>query len=237
MVEADEQNKWFRDFQAGFLSGIRPSHKDRIESLLSESKAQLHQDLFALSSLNFKSDGFFVEVGAGDGVHLSNTFLLEQRGWRGILAEPAEGWQPELKKNRTASLDYRAVWSSTGERLLFKETNPPTLSTLSKSNPEDMHFASRQTSNDYLVSTVSLKDLLDQHSAPQLIHFLSIDTEGSELEILESFDFSCYSFAVVCLEHNHTSSKDKIRALMASHGYERVVALDTLFDDWFTRIP
>lgn len=63
------------------------------------SKAQLRQDLFALSYLDFKKNGYFVEFGATNGVDLSNTYLMEKEfGWNGILAEPAVVWHKDLKK-------------------------------------------------------------------------------------------------------------------------------------------
>ena len=56
-----------------------------------ESKSQYRQDLFVLSELEFKRDGFFVEFGATNGINGSNSFILEKNfGWKGILAEPAK---------------------------------------------------------------------------------------------------------------------------------------------------
>jgi len=234
--DAGSQEKWLLDFQEDFLVSINQSKRSRVEGLLRKSRAQLHQDLFVLSSLDFPETGFFVELGATDGVWLSNSFLLEKSGWTGILSEPARIWHTPLQENRRCIIDNRAVWSSSGKTLIFKETKLPQLSTLSNSNPRDMHAEARENSLDYEVSTVSLTDLLDQHHAPKVIDFLSIDTEGSELEILKSFDFSRYSFKIVCLEHNYTSSREKLQLLMSSQGYERVLSPDTLFDDWFINI-
>ena len=77
-----------------------------------ESKAQLKQDVFALIENDFKRDGFFVEFGAANGVHLSNTYLLEKEfGWRGILAEPARMWHADLQRNRTCAIEMDCVWS------------------------------------------------------------------------------------------------------------------------------
>ncbi|MEL6721375.1 MAG: hypothetical protein AAFP82_21930 [Bacteroidota bacterium] len=75
--------------------------KTKLLQLLPSSKAQLKQDLFVLSQLNFKKEGYFVEFGATDGVQLSNTYLLEKSfAWKGILAEPARCWQEQLQQNK-----------------------------------------------------------------------------------------------------------------------------------------
>jgi hypothetical protein len=69
--------------------------------LIKKSKAQLRQDLFVLTHLDFKTHGFFVEFGATDGIHLSNSYLLEREfHWSGILAEPAKSFEVALRQNR-----------------------------------------------------------------------------------------------------------------------------------------
>ena len=90
--------------------------------ILSNSKSQLGQDLFTLSQLGFKRNGFFVEFGATNGIDFSNTYLMETKfDWKGILAEPAKLWHPSLNKNRSASIELDCVWKATGETLLFNE--------------------------------------------------------------------------------------------------------------------
>ena len=62
----------------------------QVMKYLSKSKSQLRQDLFVLSFLDFKTNGFFVEFGVTDGIELSNTYLMEKEfAWSSILAEPA----------------------------------------------------------------------------------------------------------------------------------------------------
>ena len=86
-------------------------------SNIERTHAQLCQDLLVLFLLNEKQDGYFVEFGAMDGITLSNTFLLESKyGWRGIAAEPARCWHQELRRNRACSVDYRCVWSKSGDQ-------------------------------------------------------------------------------------------------------------------------
>jgi FkbM family methyltransferase len=201
---------------------------------LEHSKAQLRQDLLILSLLNDKKGGFFVEFGATDGIGLSNTHLLETRyQWSGILAEPARCWHPALTRNRGCNIDTRCVWHSTGEVLSFRETAEPALSTIADYGKEDMHREARERAVEYDVPTVSLRDLLRMHDAPRRIDYLSVDTEGSELEILEAFDFSEYDVDIITVEHNFTRSRESINRLLSGNGFFRIFPELSQFDDWY----
>ena len=207
------------------------------KSLLDKSKSQLRQDLFVLSELNFKKNGFFVEFGATNGIDFSNSHLLEKEyGWRGILAEPAKLWHQDLIANRTAIIDTRCVWRETGRTLMFNETEAPELSTLNSHINSDLHAQERQKCSQYSVETVSLIDLLIQHNAPNEIDYLSIDTEGSEYEILEKFDFNRFQFNIITCEHNYSSSRDKMFRLLIQKGYQRIYQKISQFDDWYIKI-
>ena len=86
----------------------------------------------------------------------------------------------------------------------------------------------------YQVETISLSDLLDAHNAPEEIQFLSIDTEGSELEILENYDFKSRKIKSICVEHNHQNKpRSSIRAWLCSHGYKQVLGRISKWDDWY----
>lgn len=201
-------------------------------AMVPESKAQLGQDIAALAFNNFSQNGFFVEFGATNGLDLSNTYLLEKRfGWRGILAEPAKMWHRELAMNRDAILDLRCVWKSSGENLPFTEAAE--LSTIQTFTGADQHSATRGNKASYSVETVSLADLLNQHGAPRHINYLSIDTEGSEFSILESFDFKSYSFSFISVEHNHTQQRSDLHNLLSQNGYKRVLENFSDWDDWY----
>ena len=64
-------------------------------------------------------------------------------------------------------------------------------------------------------------DLLRENDAPFEIYHLSIDTEGSEFEILSRLDFSAYRVRVITVEHNFTPVRERLRKLLESHGYVR----------------
>lgn len=205
-----------------------------------DSKAQLGQDLFVLSELGFKKNGFFVEFGATNGVDLSNTYLMEKKfEWNGILAEPAKIWHSELKLNRSSSIELDCVWKTTGDILLFNEVNDDfhsgELSTIDSFSNSDKHTKERKFANKYEVKTISLSDMLKKHNAPKIIDYLSIDTEGSEFVILNNFDFNEYDIKIITCEHNNTPMREKIFALLSANGYVRKYTEFSLFDDWYVR--
>jgi FkbM family methyltransferase len=92
----------------------------------------------------------------------------------------------------------------------------------------------KQHGETYDVKTISLNDLLDKNNAPEYIEFLSIDTEGSEYEILKDFNFTKYSVSIFTIEHNYIDSqREKIKELLESNNYERIFVDHSKWDDWY----
>lgn len=208
--------------------------QEEIDAFDEKSKAQLKQDMFVLAELGFKRDGYFVEFGATNGVDLSNTYMLEKElGWTGILAEPAWVWHEDLIKNRTAKISFDCVWSKSHELLSFNQSSSAELSTIDDFSNSDLHAEARKTGDKYEVYTVSLLDLLKKYKAPKEIDYLSIDTEGSEFEILNAFDFDAYKIKVITCEHNYTPMREEIYKLLTSKGYTRKYTEFSRFDDWY----
>ncbi len=202
---------------------------DEVRSIIDNSRSQLDQELFAAAASGFKRAGFFVEFGATNGKDLSNTAVLESElGWSGILSEPGKLWQEELHSNRNCIISTKAVWEESGLELEFLEDSE--LSTLDAFRQSDAH---KRRGKTYAVETISLMDLLRTNDAPKHIDFLSIDTEGSELQILSSFDFNAYSFGCICVEHNYTGKREHLFSLLTSKGYRRVLEHVSQFDDWY----
>jgi FkbM family methyltransferase len=198
------------------------------------SKSQLGQDLLALIGSGAKKPGFFVEFGSADGVALSNSFLLEKElSWSGILCEPSRSWHEDLKRNRSCIVDTRCVYSRTGEQISFSENYIGELSGITEFTGSDHHGLINRTTDSYQVETISLLDLLKHHNAPEHIEFLSVDTEGSEFEILNAFDFSQYTFGAICVEHNYLENRPKVKQLLLANGYRQVYPELSDFDDWF----
>jgi FkbM family methyltransferase len=221
-----ENNSVFQNDQTKFLEYCAKNRK--------ASYSQLFQDLLVLYLLKEKANGYFVEFGAADGMFLSNTYLLEKNfNWNGIVCEPAKSWENDLRKNRSSIIDYRCVFHSSGLQLPFLDVKNNELSTLQSYSQSDLHASNRTVGDQYLVETISLRDLLDQHNAPQVIDYISIDTEGSEFDILRVFNFDKYQFRIITVEHNHTEMRTEIYNLLINNGYSRIFKDLSGFDDWY----
>jgi FkbM family methyltransferase len=225
-----------RNADVEFLLAMDPAQFHNLIGAVPRSKAQLRQDIFVLAELGQKRHGYFVEFGATNGVDLSNTWLLEKEyGWTGILSEPAVVWQNALRENRSCIVDTRCVWTSSDRVADFSQTEVPELSTLQQYEASDMHRDHRKNATHYGVQTVTLLDLLETNGAPRDIDYLSIDTEGSEFEILNGFDFDRFHFSVITCEHNYTPMRQKIHDLLTSKGYRRKFEHLSCWDDWYVK--
>jgi FkbM family methyltransferase len=200
------------------------------------SHAQFLQDLWVSYELKSARNGYFVEFGGSNGVKFSNSCYLERElGWTGIVAEPARIWREALFASRRCALDTRCVWTVTGERLLFNQPPIAAHSTIDSFSDSDSHADTRKDGERYEVETVSLMDLLAHWNAPERIDYLSMDTEGSELAILEAFDFSRYDIRLITIEHNHTDKRQPILELLERNGFRRKFEPFSRVDDWYVR--
>lgn len=213
-------------------ASVRNDGGKLIKDLVSGSHSQLVQDIVCVLVCEQKREGYFVEVGVGDGETLSNTLLLERDfGWRGILAEPADRFESAIRGKRRAILDTRAVTAQSGDTLVFEE---------------DIHLGELsglagvreprgdQTLRKYQVKTVTMDDLLDQHDAPEYIDYISIDTEGSELQVLDGFSLNRRKVGLFTIEHNFNLEKiAALREKLIPLGYRQIFAEISSFDIWF----
>ncbi|MCP9880849.1 FkbM family methyltransferase [Cyanobium sp. A1C-AMD] len=210
-----------------------PAQDEGPQRWQSLSRSQLGQDLWVLEQLGWKQGGYFVEFGATDGVLLSNSWLLEKHfSWRGICAEPNPKLFERLQQNRSCRLSPACVYRTSGERMQFVLADA--YGGLEHLGQDDQHVDKRNAYaavGDLIeVTTTSLMDLLDQQEAPVVIDYLSIDTEGSELAILEGIDWNRYQFRCITVEHNFTEQRQGIQTLLEAQGYQR---REQQWDDWY----
>lgn len=202
--------------------------------LLRHSKSQLRQDVHVLLRNNMKENGYFVEIGAHDGISFSNTYMLEQIfNWKGIVVEPSPQFNTLIRKNRSCFVDTRCVYTKSNKIVDFVEHKSSSLSGIQCYNDANRAELSGKESRVIQLNTISLNDLLGHYEAPSIIDYISVDTEGSEFSILENFDFGKYKVQFFSIEHNYSSMRDDLTHLMETNGYKRIMEEYSQWDDWY----
>ena len=235
LIQAFEQNTFIesnKNLLLNFINSIRDKK---------DIKSQLYQDMFASFIVGDKFDKTFFEFGATNGIDLSNSFTLERYlNWKGVLSEPSPQWHHELKKNRPyANIISECIWSESNKELNFFESDVGVLSSLENFKESDKISmpgntqARLKNGKNIIVKTISLNDAIEEHFNSKSPSYISIDTEGSEYEILKSLNFKKYRPLVFTVEHNFTELQLKIDELMFLNNYIRVFKSLTAFDAWY----
>lgn len=189
--------------------------------------------------------GFYVELGANDGISQSNTYYFEQsRGWQGILIEPAPHNFLKCHERRGANNHvYCRACVSFAYPDKFVEIRYANLMSVSVDLDNDLedvdkHIATAQqflredeTSFTFGALAAPLNTILKQSDAPKLMDFLSLDVEGAELEVLKGLDHSVFRFRYLLIE---SRSIERLEAYLGGIDYERIDQLtehDYLFRD------
>lgn len=199
-------------------------------------KSQNGQDEYILSLLNNKENGFFVELGACDGVLFSNTYYFEKKlNWTGILIEPNPLYWEDLNKNRNCGLSNKLCDDVSGKEVDFLLAEA--MGGIINDNPG--YWVNYHMDKDKLkLKTFTLSEILDEFKAPKVMDFLSLDVEGSEYNILSTFPFDKYEFNYICVEHNNYWSQDdnkmKIQNILIKNGYN--IIKETDLDDYYEKI-
>lgn len=202
------------------LSNLEFSFIQHLSENFKNSKSEKFQDLFA-DWLMSKKKGYFIEFGCCDGLYLSNTYFLEtHRKWKGILIEPSKFYHKNLNKNRSnCIIDFRCVHSVSGEDLQFYEN-------------KYSYNVKRTTKNFYKVRTVTLNDIFYENNLSS-VDFLSIDTDGTEYEIIKNFDFKRFKVKILIIEHNYQHFRKPIVNLLKKNNYINLFREISGHDDWF----
>lgn len=172
------------------------------------SYSQDQQDLYLYNRF-FKNTkkGFYVDIGAHDGISLSNTYAYELLGWSGICIEPLEGPYASLITNRKCKCIKGVISDSNEEYLDFCsiEGYPEMLSGIIDCYSDSHKIRIINECNNHQTSRKKIKvrnykfsDVIDVHE----IDFLDIDTEGNELNILKTIDFNKYNIHIISVEDN-----------------------------------
>ena len=168
---------------------------------------------------------FYVDVGANDGLIVSNTAYYDlDLGWKGICIEPHPKVYTKLKKNRPNAINLNVCVSESDSEVdfLMIDGYAEMLSGIEKSYHPDHKIRieseiERHGGNKQVIKIISkpLKQIFFENKVKK-VDYLSIDTEGSELEILKSIDFDVVDIRVISTEN---SSRSDIREFLKNKGY------------------
>jgi FkbM family methyltransferase len=167
--------------------------------------SQLGQDKWVLEKLDYKKNGFFIEIGAYDGITLSNTYALEKDfGWDGICVECNPEIIPQLIQNRKCAIEERPVMHLNGrDSPFYSHAEDLTLSALAPAGYAVDRTTGVSLQAQYILRTINMDTLLKKHNVPIDIDYISVDTEGAELSIVSTFDFKKYNVSCWTVEHNN----------------------------------
>lgn len=177
------------------------------------------QDRHAIDKIfKRKSFGYFLDIGASDGVKENNTYLLEKYyNWNGICCECDPRNINLLSLNRTCHIVNSPIYKTTGDIVEFELHKFDHLSGISGFQLEK--YTDHNSKKINMVS-LSLLDCIKKFNAPKIIDYMSLDTEGTEYEILSTFNFNQYKINYIALEHNEQEPKRKnIKKLLENNGY------------------
>ena len=168
-----------------------------------------------------KTKGFFVDIGAHDGVTINNTKFLEDLGWSGVCIEPNPIVFEKLIENRNCDCVNCAVWNEdTVVNYLSISGYSEMLSGIYESYDQRHYNRIQRELMQYGGKSEILKIEAKKFSSivkEKNIDLISIDTEGSELQILDEIDFNEFNVKVICVENNFFEKK--FDDFMDSKGY------------------
>jgi FkbM family methyltransferase len=152
-----------------------------------------------------KRDGFFIELGAMDGITYSNTLFFEQQfGWTGVLIEPQKSMYDLLINNRPNCYNFNYAISEVEGDTLFRGSHA--LGGIDSTMTEQ-HKTSWNLTETYFVKSKPMKDILKDLSIKE-IDLFSVDVEGGELEVLKTFDWDIYVNIILVEMHGIDLEKD-----------------------------
>lgn len=185
--------------------------------------SQIGQDDWVLSII--KDAGYYVDMGAYDGVLYSNTLKLEENGWKGLCIEANPNNFQKLMQNRKSINVRKAIANHVGVLKMDDEGSS----------------SQRNEHGRFLIPCNTIKNIFAQNNVPRYIDYISSDIERMDAEIWEHFPFDEYSFGLATVEHclyeGNNNFKERIKNVMLKNGYE--IAVENVahdgnqFEDWY----
>lgn len=188
------------------------------------SYAQNAEDVMLFRALKHLQQGCYIDIGANHPTEDSVTKAFYSRGWTGVNVEPVSYWFEQLKQDRPKDNNLQLAISDSTHPLAFYEVAESGLSTLDAARAE----ACRAEGLTVLQNTVDVWTLarLFEHAAQPQTHFLKIDVEGAETQVIRSGDWERHRPWIVLVEstqpNTNISEHDAWEPILLNHGYRFV---------------
>jgi FkbM family methyltransferase len=186
------------------------------------SYAQNFEDVILWRALSHIENGVYVDIGAADPEEFSVTRAFYESGWSGINVEPIDEHFRRLKNKRSRDINLKiAIGREPGLRTLyaFKGTGLSTFDPQIGARHRKAGFESREVT----VPSMTLTEILEKFPH-RTIHFLKIDVEGAEEEVVESLDLIRFRPWIIVIEATEPSSTVGTHSnwehLLIFNGYE-----------------
>jgi len=204
------------------------------DKLIKNSYSQNGEDKIIDEILKKRGKGTYIDIGANDPYRFNNTYRFYKKGWTGINIEPDEYNYSQLVKKRPNDVNLNIGIGLNESMYTFYKFFPDTLSTFSRNNANKYKKAGFELIDKRKLQIRKLSYIFSTYYSNKKVSFISIDTEGFELEILKSNDWNKYRPKVICIEYNEFISKNKppkerlvLRKFIEKINYKLVFSNDT----------
>ena len=171
------------------------------------SYAQNSEDVLLWRALGHVKHGFYIDVGANDPVEHSVTKAFYERGWRGVSIEPLPSFHQAFEEQRPHDVNLAiAAGAADGELTLYDVPAVRGWASPEQSVAE-MHRAEGHEVAELTVPVRTLASICEEHVRGE-IHFLKVDVEGFEGEVLRGMDFARWRPWVLVIEATLPNSRE-----------------------------
>lgn len=206
------------------------------------SYSQNGEDLIMYKFLKSKRNGFYVDIGAYDPNRFSNTKYFYDKGWSGINIEPENQRYKKLVSVRVRDINLNIGVGVKQGNVMFYRFLPDSLSTFSSKQAKIYEKIGFKVESKSRMKIQRLDYILQKYCKKKVIDFLSIDTEGFEMEVLKSNNWRKFKPRIICIESYTFNTKHsptfrtkqppsveriEIKNFLTKYGYKKVYANST----------
>jgi len=207
IIKNFEGDLWFNVLHTQNANEPIPNSKNTEEVIEIASCSKFGQDGWVLNSCNFKTKGYYVDIGSANGITANNTYIMDNTfKWKGLCIDPLA----TNMKTRTASVHKGVAYHSDEEVCFVYAQDRSGIEGCGEiKKGEKIYKQARGT-----------EAILLEHDVPSVVDYLSVSVEGSELAVLQGIDFKTRKFNYITVnDGNDQEFRYRIGCFLQSKGY------------------